>query len=439
VISVLENVLKPLKLGYVALKNRSTQELKAGMTLAEARYAEKNFFTTHPAFSNLAPDLWGVDTLTNRLIDILVSRIQVAIPEMERQVQKLLDETTSKLSALGRETPQTPDACKREFFSMVHQITTRFATAVDGTYSAFGEGSERWARLYARVYAEWDGLREDIHATWPSSLQNMGQNPNLELVDIVTRELQELRGRDLTSVFNSRAFNFFVTVFVQDWVQLSNMCLERCLAITTEIMSRLVADIFKQFPFLQAAVHDALIVKLIQSRLDSARQRVEQLLKLERDPFTLNHYLWDTINNARLKKFEEKLDQAILVSKHPTSPGLCEHAFLKTQMVSWFRDDSGIGGSNIVQEAEEMIAIVHAYWKTATKRYIDNVCNVIDEELCKGTKECLMETLTNLSTDSLDRLFVEDGKTVLLRKSLTAKLGRLISAKEMLHSNCLRE
>jgi hypothetical protein len=29
VISVLKNVLKPLKLGYVAVKNRSTQELKA--------------------------------------------------------------------------------------------------------------------------------------------------------------------------------------------------------------------------------------------------------------------------------------------------------------------------------------------------------------------------------------------------------------------------
>jgi hypothetical protein len=84
---------------------------------------------------------------------------------MDLQVQKLLNETTSKLSGLGRETPQNPDACKREYFSMVHQITARFATAVDGTYSAFGEGSERWARLYARVYFKWDVLREDVHAT----------------------------------------------------------------------------------------------------------------------------------------------------------------------------------------------------------------------------------------------------------------------------------
>jgi hypothetical protein len=75
VISVLENVLNPLKLGYVAVKNRSTQGLKDGRALAEARYAERTFFTTHEAFSNLAPDLGGVATLTNRLIDILVSRI----------------------------------------------------------------------------------------------------------------------------------------------------------------------------------------------------------------------------------------------------------------------------------------------------------------------------------------------------------------------------
>jgi Na+-translocating ferredoxin:NAD+ oxidoreductase RNF subunit RnfB len=117
--------------------------------------------------------------------------------------------------------------------------------------------------------------------------------------------------------------------------------------------------------------------------------RVEQLLKLERDPFTLNHYLWDTINNARLAKFEKTLDKAMDASKHPTSPDFCNNKTLRTQMVSWFHEDCGIGGTNTVQEAEEMIAIVHAYWKTATKRYIDNVCNVIDEELCKGTKECL--------------------------------------------------
>eukprot|EP00959_Pyramimonas_sp_CCMP1952_P381208 7987523-Pyramimonas_sp.AAC.1 len=118
VINVLQNVLKPLKLGYVAVKNRSSKELKEGMPLKEARESESMFFSGHPAFSKLEATMWGVDTLTQRLIDILVSRIQVAVPEMEKQVQRLLEETSLRLNGLGKEVPQGSEACKREFFSM---------------------------------------------------------------------------------------------------------------------------------------------------------------------------------------------------------------------------------------------------------------------------------------------------------------------------------
>uniref|UniRef100_A0A7S0MZ32 GED domain-containing protein n=1 Tax=Pyramimonas obovata TaxID=1411642 RepID=A0A7S0MZ32_9CHLO len=440
--------------GYVAVKNRSTKDLRDGMTLVEARSSEKMFFASHPAFSTLEAAVWGIETLSQRLIDILVSRIQVAVPEMEKQVQRLLDETSLKLSTLGREVPLGSDACKREYFSMVQQIVMRYATAVDGTYSA--QRSERWARLYARVHVKWEDLRKMIHTTWPMSLENLSDCLSLKqeaeedsgsfLARIIAAELKDLRGRELTEVFNSRAFNYFVSVFVKDWVEISTECLKSCLLITREVLSGLVDDIFKQFPFLLSAVRETVVVKLVQDKYAQAVQNVSALLDLEGDPFTLNHYLWDTVNKTRLARFEEQLNSAIDESKSQVYDGdVRKHVdsfspeVLRRNLMAWFNKERGIGCANNHQEAEEMIILLHAYWKTATKRFVDNVCNVIDENLCKATKSCLMQTLTELSTDSLDRYFVEDSNVVLLRKSLVAKLDRLGAAKEALQKDFLRE
>jgi hypothetical protein len=76
---------------------------------------------------------------------------------MERQVQKLLNETTSKLSALGRETPQTLDACKCEYFGMVHEITTQFATACGGRNSHGACSTDSLDRLLGPRFFVEDG------------------------------------------------------------------------------------------------------------------------------------------------------------------------------------------------------------------------------------------------------------------------------------------
>jgi interferon-induced GTP-binding protein Mx len=48
--SVMETVmnrLKPLKLGYVIVKNRNQEEVSEGSSLAAARASERNFFSSH--------------------------------------------------------------------------------------------------------------------------------------------------------------------------------------------------------------------------------------------------------------------------------------------------------------------------------------------------------------------------------------------------------
>ena len=55
-----------LKLGYVAVKNRSQQEVDSGMSLEDARSSERKFFETNPLVSDLDRSLWGMDTAIDR-------------------------------------------------------------------------------------------------------------------------------------------------------------------------------------------------------------------------------------------------------------------------------------------------------------------------------------------------------------------------------------
>jgi dynamin 1-like protein len=44
------NGLFPLRLGYVAVLNRSQEDIDAGIDIVEARRKENNFFAKHPIY-----------------------------------------------------------------------------------------------------------------------------------------------------------------------------------------------------------------------------------------------------------------------------------------------------------------------------------------------------------------------------------------------------
>ena len=77
------NRLKPLKLGYVMMRNRSQEEIAEGTSLAQAKSAERRFFETHDVYSKLQPHLVGAESLTTRLADLLVRRIKSVLPVMK--------------------------------------------------------------------------------------------------------------------------------------------------------------------------------------------------------------------------------------------------------------------------------------------------------------------------------------------------------------------
>ena len=89
---MLNNQEIPLKLGYVGVKGRSQYEIKNKVKVAEALKAEKDWFSSHPAYSTLPPGSCGTEALSSKLSKIMFNHIRATLPEIAREIQEKIKE-----------------------------------------------------------------------------------------------------------------------------------------------------------------------------------------------------------------------------------------------------------------------------------------------------------------------------------------------------------
>jgi interferon-induced GTP-binding protein Mx1 len=433
---ILDNVTKPLKLGYVALKNRTNQQLKDGITLMEARAAEKSFFLGHDIFRHLPPATLGVEALTAKLTSTLVYRIKVSLPEMSAQVDRLLKQAKLDHDKLGKPAPSGVSECARVAMQMVEELRIRYSACAAGNYDTTFAKDVR-LRLYARSYTLWESLATNVTDTWPTAIfPGSGEN----ITDAIATELRAMRVRGMGDIFNAQAFKSFVGRYVDACEPLAMDCLENVYAATVEVIGLLIDDVFQQYPALRTKVKEE-TNRILEECFEQASTQIAEVLKLEREPFTLNHYLFDTINKERMKGFERVLEKALNDNKAVVvgSDGkyvsdVVHRDGVKNSLLAWFREERGVGTSNVKQEAQEMSNVLYSYWKTAVKRFVDSICQHIDASILLMSKEkvagCGFALIAN--PEHLVGFFSEDARSSALRSMLHSKICRLEKAKASL-------
>lgn len=105
VIDVIRNISKPLKLGYIAVKNRGQDEIDSAVTIQQARENEVAFFREHSVYKDLPHDLLGVENLIATLTNALTHRIIAQMPAMIAGTDAMCWRTLSPLSHLWARRP----------------------------------------------------------------------------------------------------------------------------------------------------------------------------------------------------------------------------------------------------------------------------------------------------------------------------------------------
>jgi GTP-binding protein EngB required for normal cell division len=119
---VLLNQEIPLKLGYIAVKNRSKQDLIDKISMEETIRKEKSFFKSHPIYKHLPETCFGNGVLIQKLTKILFRIIRENLPGIIKSINDQIRRCEEELKILG--TPMPTDEAGK--ISMIWNLLSEY-------------------------------------------------------------------------------------------------------------------------------------------------------------------------------------------------------------------------------------------------------------------------------------------------------------------------
>lgn len=166
----------PLKLGYVALKNRSQQDILNNMKVAEALKNEKKYFDEHPVYKNMPPGYCGTETLVEKLTIIFFNKIKEHLPDIIKQIKLKIKSAEEELNLLGVPMPVDNVGKMNMLWNMFTEYCESYKNVIKGKYDSKrlnilqDEGGYKIKAFFKELLSEYTG---DYRATSHYSDENI--------------------------------------------------------------------------------------------------------------------------------------------------------------------------------------------------------------------------------------------------------------------------
>ena len=428
VINVVNNLSKPLSLGYIMVKNRNQQELKENMSPSSARTNEIKYFTEHSEWKKLDRSCLGIDTLSTRLTKVLVSQAQSQLPLMRSELQSKLDSILADMSTLGEEGPLDETDQRRLLLKLCSRFGQTLRQITIGDYRDEVAQSSPDLRVKFTI----DEIIKDLKNNLSKSVPDFGDE---EYSQKLIQELTEMRGRELPGFMSARLLITSASADFEPW----RIECENAISKITEVYARtssvLVSKIAGQFPKLCSRVMELVESSCIHQSSEMMR-RIEELF----DGGGANGYINDeefqeSINSIRFRRFDNAVE-ACKQSAIETRPGKMTKDELKQHVKEMLGHmymqfhSVGYGPSVHVDDAKEALK---SYWHTSRNRLNDNVASIVDLQLLKGASELIEQDLISLAqqwscTDEMADILSERPESFYQRQVLKKKEEKVRAA-----------
>jgi hypothetical protein len=391
-----------LKLGFVAVRNRSTDEK---ISLEDSRKREKEFFCQHPASSTVGWYCLGIDALINRLADLYSDRVKETFPKMRRDIQTKLKEVREQLSKFppDLETPSERLAKYHELadFYVENILKIRFSSSSDGQHlSMINTLHGRFKKFEEIIHKH---TQELFSSTYRSKVRNA---------------MAACFGEQLPNFLPHPVLKRLMCEKLDQLWQVTNILINECFLMTTRLLVNSDTDACKGDILLNKllpAFRNVFILYL-NERNQAVHDQLQGLIQLEKhEPYTMNHYYMDTVS-----KFKERLPKE--KSNNTTE---------KKSHTSVLKDDDELmfdSISNDEQAVQDMLISIFSYWKVLTKRFMDYAALSLragcDFDVCPGVRERLRRVPIE-QCDFVDSYLAEDVYIRTKRKQLQQTKERL--------------
>ncbi|KAK4204572.1 P-loop containing nucleoside triphosphate hydrolase protein [Triangularia verruculosa] len=451
---------KPLKLGYYIVRNRGGDDDDADSDLAK----REDMFRQQP-WCDLPAERVGVTALRQCLQGLLGEITDQAFPLIQTQLRDMLAETQRSLDFLGA-SRKTSQEQRQYLATIAGRFQELVRAALDGDYSksrAFEDGNLRLITMIVQL-TEWfdrtfrksshtylfvkqKGLDEDdadpeepqkisdintslypelkrllcndwtisppVHGimTWIGSIHNDFRGISLGTVSPVMLA-SAFRGQSVKWELIAKQYVSLVIMAVHQFIMkgLENVC--NCPIVRQRLAAALLSRLLTTY---EGALKQAMLLVEIET---------------QRKPYTLNHYFNSNMQKVRGLKMKDQLaPHAEAIQRTPNEAPL----YVRLENVSSVVENKG----NAEYAREEIHDTLRAYYKVASKRFVDYVYyQAVDHCLLTGPENPLLlfseKWVLGLDDGKLASISGENQQTTIRRAKLEKKVQDLKEAIEIL-------
>ncbi|PCH35504.1 hypothetical protein WOLCODRAFT_145834 [Wolfiporia cocos MD-104 SS10] len=442
-IRFIKNEYEALDNGWFSVKQPDSRALAAGISWADARKQEKEYFSSTSPWSELGFEFQnrlGTANLTHCLSNILTDLIAKRLPELQDELQALLHKTEDGLRQLPK--PPSSDAFA-EILHLISEFCRDLTRHLEGTPDEAGllqaiqplKDKFRMTiretapdfRPYKKLPSRQSGTYEDSAFSMPDFLSNEEQtsvaldDSRAIYIDQVMDRAKKAVTRELPDHYPFVVSKDYIVSITSQWHIPTRTLFDSVQKVLNTHVKQLVAQHFSKFS--QGGLQQTVTIVLsdyIKICCEETAARITWLLELEQRPSTLNSHYYadyrdkfmsfyrahreDEQNGAfvnKMKRFRPYI--ASPASTSPKGRNLFNNTIetrpteLQESMAKIFSGlaEVGIPGIEAIdlpkllppdpyEPALNIMATVRAYFQVAYKRFVDYVPMAVDYELVLG-------------------------------------------------------
>lgn len=400
IVDVINNTTYPLKYGYIGVTCRNSKDnfnnksIESAMQEEEERYKEINEY-------NSIIHLLGITKLTNRLSEILTSKIKTAIPSIKENLSDIIYKKENELRNLGGESLIESDdiVINTYLLASVFKFSSEYKTLIEGSIV-----NPNLNKSYIGA-ANINTLLTQHFKNEITSIDPFDKLTNEEILIVINNT----KGLKPSLFIPEDAFEVLVKQQIQ---RLEEPSLRYVKKIYNELINSLdLIDVkeIKRYKLLESKIKEIMIATINQC-LAPTNQMVKNIIQIELSFINSSHpdFLSDGTMKEEMQRYNEVNDVEVKLNcndLHFSEREIMEINIIRNLIVSYF---------NVVKK---------------------NICDVIPKTivcfLVNKTKEIseysMVEKLYK-SNEDIKKLLMEDNAVIEKRKEIKDNLSFLKNA-----------
>ena len=288
---VLLNQEIPLKLGYIAVKNRSKQDLIDKISMEEMQKREKEFFKNHPIYKHLPPSCFGNDVLVQKLTKILFRIIRENLPGIIKSINDNVRRCEEELKLLGTPMPTDEAGKINMIWNLLSEYCEIFKHILRGKYDPKragylrDEGGYKIKVIFKDLLAQYTG---DYNATDGYSDAD------------IDYAIQLHSGESIFRFLSVNVFAYLLKPKLEMLKEPCNECFSNVYSYLEMLSNKILERVFSRFPKMISSISE-LSNKFLLEEKEKAKKLVDSIIDMDINQLFTNDYEYMTNWTSHVK------------------------------------------------------------------------------------------------------------------------------------------